>query len=537
MEVLNLPDSGPDTSTEAMDHDYVNPFVHYVHLSFCQKVKMVLLGLVLVPVRAVLSSICFLLLWPFCLLRIWGLSPEQMSSPITGWRRSFTHMAVKILCRILFFFLGFIRIKVKGQRASSAEAPILVAAPHSSFMDAVVEIPCDLASVMSRSENLSIPVLGALLRFSQSIMVSRQDPESRRKGVEELKRRVCSAGRWSQILIFPEGTTTNGKSLIKFKPGAFITGVPIQPVLIRYTNKLDTVRWTWKGINCLQVLLYTLSQFYTNVEIEFLPVYYPDEDEKANPVLFASNVQRLMGKSLGVPATEFEFESKRPVFCIGKLKLPLEPKVRELESVLQFSSQGQHNLQMNLEELIEKCHKGVGPWLRMEQFSSLVNTLPENVIQQIFSIFGKGPEEHLDLRAFVVCLAITDRRWAVDEVLELAFKLFDGGRKGYLSEDEFVSFLQSLLICPDLHSTEIFQETYKKQQSRLTLEEVKELFKSQQYRRLFTCYLRPLSTMPEKSSSSLKHMTALESDGSQTVKAVSSRGESSGGVSADKKGH
>jgi len=50
-----------------------------------------------------------------------------------------------------------------------------------------------------------------------------------------------------QVLIFPEGTCTNRSCLITFKPGAFYPGVPIQPVCIRYPNKLDTVTWTWEG--------------------------------------------------------------------------------------------------------------------------------------------------------------------------------------------------------------------------------------------------------------------------------------------------
>ena len=35
-------------------------------------------------------------------------------------------------------------------------------------------------------------------------------------------------------MIFPEGTNSNRKSLPKFKPGAFIPGVPVQPVLLRF---------------------------------------------------------------------------------------------------------------------------------------------------------------------------------------------------------------------------------------------------------------------------------------------------------------
>lgn len=36
------------------------------------------------------------------------------------------------------------------------------------------------------------------------------------------------------ILLFPEGTTTNGDYLLPFRTGAFIAGVPVQPTILKY---------------------------------------------------------------------------------------------------------------------------------------------------------------------------------------------------------------------------------------------------------------------------------------------------------------
>ena len=41
---------------------------------------------------------------------------------------------------------------------------------------------------------------------------------------------------WPPVLIFPEGTTGNGKCLFKFKPGAFYPGQPIQITSIQYIS-------------------------------------------------------------------------------------------------------------------------------------------------------------------------------------------------------------------------------------------------------------------------------------------------------------
>ena len=54
---------------------------------------------------------------------------------------------------------------------SRAEAPILVAAPHSTFFDAIAYLWDDdrfhteTPYVVSRTENLRVPLIGKILRF------------------------------------------------------------------------------------------------------------------------------------------------------------------------------------------------------------------------------------------------------------------------------------------------------------------------------------------------------------------------------------
>lgn len=48
--------------------------------------------------------------------------------------------------------------------------------------------------------------------------------------------RKASSDRYPRVLLFPEGTTTNGRVIISFQLGAFIPGFPIQPVVVRYPH-------------------------------------------------------------------------------------------------------------------------------------------------------------------------------------------------------------------------------------------------------------------------------------------------------------
>ncbi|XP_053199113.1 lysophospholipid acyltransferase LPCAT4 [Scomber japonicus] len=140
--------------------EYPHPFVHVVTLTTAQRIRGIILGSILFPLRIALASLCFLLSWPFARLRLAGLSEEERSRPVTGWRSWLLHPIVWFWSRSVFFCLGFLWVKVKGRRADLKEAPVLVVAPHSGFLDMLVLFPTQLPTVVSRSENTSLPVVG-----------------------------------------------------------------------------------------------------------------------------------------------------------------------------------------------------------------------------------------------------------------------------------------------------------------------------------------------------------------------------------------
>ena len=80
-------------------------------------------------------------------------------------------------------------------------------------------------------------------------------------------------------MVFPEGTNGNRKALLLFKPGAFIPGVPVQPVVFRF-KMWDTITWTFDGQDIPLLVFLTLCGLYTHIEFQYLPVYYPNQREK-----------------------------------------------------------------------------------------------------------------------------------------------------------------------------------------------------------------------------------------------------------------
>jgi len=285
-----------------------DPFRVRLVFSPLEQVQMVFLGLSLVPLRFLCASLSLTLAWAVSCVGLMGL---DNSRPVGGWRKPLQRLTCalgRLCCRCIGF-----QVTRTGVQVSAADAPVLIVAPHSTFFDAMAVFWCGLPFIVNREENRNIPFVGKCVQFAQAIFVSREVKESREDCKKEIRRR-CDPScpePWEQFLIFPEGTTSNRQALMSFKPGGFLPGRPVQPVLLRYhvAPERDTVSWTWdQPHGFLACFVYTACQWSTQVELEFLPPYLPSPEEQEDPVLFAGNVRRVMAQSLGVALCDLSFE-------------------------------------------------------------------------------------------------------------------------------------------------------------------------------------------------------------------------------------
>ncbi|KAM3857338.1 lysophospholipid acyltransferase LPCAT4 [Diretmus argenteus] len=477
---------------------FPHPFYHELKLTRAQRLTGIILGSILSPIRLTLAAICFLVMWPLARLRLAGLSQEERSLPVAGWRQWLLHPIIRLLSRAVFFCLGFPWVKVKGRQADLKEAPVLAVAPHSGFLDMLVLCVTQLPTVVSRSENASLPVIGALLEFNQAVLVSRKDPQSRKKAVSQITERLTSNGYWPQMLMFPEGTTTNGSVLIKFKPGAFLAGVPVQPVLLHYPNKLDTVRWTYKGTTWFEALWRTTSQLYTNMTVEYLPVYTPSQEEKDDPNLYADNVQKLMAKALGVPATDHVMAGRVPVSTLGGLSLPMEPPARETLSLLQKDGLSASEIEAALSRMLDRCQSGGSAWkASAEELASILRLTEKQTFVKICGLYSK--DNLVDLRQIYLSVAVLSGFVSFKSLLHTAFTLFDQEAKGSLSAVELSDLMGALLGFPQYRTAQLYAEASSKGQ--LTEEDLLRVLTTHPtYQRLVNEYLQP-----EEAGSRLPH--------------------------------
>ncbi|XP_017564123.1 lysophosphatidylcholine acyltransferase 1 [Pygocentrus nattereri] len=457
------PANGEDSQLSAK---FRNPFMHELRLTALQKVKIAVMTVTLFPVRLLFAAFMMLLAWPFAFVATVGLS-EDAVEPLSWWRW-LVDLALKAIMRAMWFSGGFHWVRVKGRPALPSEAPILTLAPHSSYFDAI-PVTMTMASIVMKAESKDIPVWGTLIKFIRPVFVSRSDQDSRRKTVEEIKRRAFSAGEWPQIMIFPEGTCTNRSCLIAFKPGAFIPGVPVQPVVLRYPNEVDTISWTWQGPGAFKILWLTLCQLHNSIEIEYLPTYTPSEVEKRDPALFASNVRRIMAKALHLPIIDYSFEDCQLAMAKGPLCLPSHTCLLEFSRLVRRLGLKVGVTDQILQEESGRARRLCGGKISLESFAKYVNLPVTETLQDVFALF----EEHgqMDVREYVIALSVVCRPFRHLDTIQLAFRMFEAEEDGAIVEDELAVILKTALGVADLTACDVFRAVDTEDKGKITCDD------------------------------------------------------------------
>ncbi|XP_053994409.1 lysophosphatidylcholine acyltransferase-like isoform X2 [Hylaeus volcanicus] len=444
-----------DVDTASLGADILNPFVHRLELDTTyDKLKTAFLTVALLPFRLAAITALVIMAWLLACLGLLGLSEEDLRrAPLKGWRRKI----VPWLCFMgrLTYQAGGMRIVVRGKQASRSEAPILVVAPHSTFMDGGIVYITGFPSIIVRRESGLNPFIGKLINYTQPVYVWRDDPNSRQNTIKEIIERATSKEDWPQVMIFPEGTCTNRSCLITFKSGAFYPGVPVQPVCIRYPNKLDTVTWTWEGPGALKLLWLTLTQLNSSCEIEFLPVYKPSEAEKTDPKLYANNVRRLMAEALQIPVSDYTYDDCRIISKAHQLHIPRASIIVEA-----------HKLRNKLglvaakteEEIVQKKTERLNETVNLEEFAQILRIdEKEPATQQLFRIHDRNGKGKIDFEEYIFTVLATANANTELDKIETAFEVCGTKSLSCIGKMELRKALKLSLDIPSEESDKIFQ--------------------------------------------------------------------------------
>ena len=151
-------------------------------------------------------------------------------------------------------------------------------ANHVSWIDILVLAGASGTAFVAKHELSEVPVIGWLCRLNRTVFVKREN----RMGVAEQINalREALADNWS-VTVFPEGTTTDNRSLLPFKTSLLSMleppppGVLVQPVMLDYGAAGEEIGWVGdeSGLNNARRMLGRRGSFA--VRIHFLEPFSP----------------------------------------------------------------------------------------------------------------------------------------------------------------------------------------------------------------------------------------------------------------------
>ena len=155
----------------------------------------------------------------------------------------------------------------------------LIICNHIGFYDVVANMALHSAGFIAKYETQDYLLVGTISKGINCLFVKRESEEDRHKIFEQLEQRqkdFYEGKNLAPLVLFPEGTTTNGKYILKFKRGAFYHLLPIKPQLFVLDDNLNysvAIGVGSAGFNYFRSLCY----FGCDIYMYDLPVIKPTD--------------------------------------------------------------------------------------------------------------------------------------------------------------------------------------------------------------------------------------------------------------------
>jgi len=291
--------AGSSLRVQAREVDPYEPQEEF-DLPWPGRILLALVDIVLVPLRILGAVLLLLLLWCLCKLFTLGARPAHHAGdpPFGPWRTWLVRASVRMVARPFCWCFGLV---VSHRRHPSAltSRGVLVC-NHIGYVEILALVAEYAPSVVAKAEIAQYPLIGAVAQAMQCVFVDRKNPDDReRVRLMLLERARAEPGKFPPLLLFPEGTTGNGASLLRFQKGIFAAGQPVQPLAFRthfcYYNS------GWPNGNMGLHVLGLLTRLYHAVSLTELPLYTPSPAERSDAILYADNVAMTLANHLRQP--------------------------------------------------------------------------------------------------------------------------------------------------------------------------------------------------------------------------------------------
>lgn len=149
-----------------------------------------------------------------------GMTQEQREAQVVAWAQR---------C------LDLLNVRLLQKGIAPAAGPVLLVSNHISWLDILVMHASCYCRFVSKADIKHWPMIGALATGAGTLYVER---ESRRDAMRVVHRMAESLRVGEVVAVFPEGTTSDGSTLLPFHgnllQAALSTGTPVQPIALQF---------------------------------------------------------------------------------------------------------------------------------------------------------------------------------------------------------------------------------------------------------------------------------------------------------------
>jgi len=157
----------------------------------------------------------------------------------SGWARNFPHVYHRFVCRLIG-----VRITVLGKPATGG---VLMTANHTGWLDVPILSAVAPVSFVAKQEVGTWRFFGTLARLQRTIFIRRGERTKALEDRDNIRRRLLAG---DTLVIFPEGTSTDGNRVLSFKSALLSAAElplgqderqreihpPVQPVSVAYVG-------------------------------------------------------------------------------------------------------------------------------------------------------------------------------------------------------------------------------------------------------------------------------------------------------------
>ena len=204
---------------------------------------------------------------------------------------------------------------IVGARVTIVGTPlrrdVFFIANHISWIDILSMAGASGTAFVAKQELSDVPVIGWLCGLNRTVFVKRENRVGVAEQINALKEAL--ADNWS-VTIFPEGTVTDGHSLLPFKSSMISVleppppGVMVQPVVLDYGENSEEIGWVGQesGLHNAKRIMARRGSF--PLTLHYLEPFSPADyrGRKAIAAKAREEIEKQLVTNLGKPLRNFQ---------------------------------------------------------------------------------------------------------------------------------------------------------------------------------------------------------------------------------------